>query len=181
MKRRRVKLTCNRADQRSSALPLFSADDMNMTAMSKRPTLARLRSTSSATAGPSLLQQQQCWMYDLHTLAVKHACALKNSLQIEVSQSHQDLLEHVRFQPVVENGSVLFRLDLLQDIKTRLDHQIISLVAILSENKVIWKCRNKYLTPISCSSLWRGVIQVTAGFAHPQISVNHFGLLSNLV
>lgn len=125
------KLTCNRAHQRSSALPLFSADDMNITAMSKRPTLVRLRSTSSVTAGPSLLQQHRCSMRHLHTPAVKPACALKNSLQIEVSQSRQDLLEHVRFQRAVENGSVLFRLDLLQDINMRLDHQIISPIVII--------------------------------------------------
>lgn len=35
--------------------PFFSADDMNMTAMLKRPTLARLRSTSRVMAAPSFL------------------------------------------------------------------------------------------------------------------------------
>lgn len=48
----------------------------------------------------------------------------KNSLQVEISQSPEDLLEHVWFQPVVENGAILFRLDLLPDINTTLDDQI---------------------------------------------------------
>lgn len=102
-------------------LPFFSADDMNMTAMSKRPTLARLRSTSSATAGPSLLLKDGCFngrpkkKQQLRVLLKKNK-KKKTSLQIEISQSPQDLMQHVWFQPAVENSPIVFRLDLLHDI-----------------------------------------------------------------
>lgn len=43
--------------QRQRLGPFFSEDDMNMTAMSKRLTLARLLSTSSVTAAGSFLHR----------------------------------------------------------------------------------------------------------------------------
>lgn len=88
---------------------------MNMTAMSKRLTLARLLRTSSVTAGASFLhktdvnvqyettyatcaEQKTISGLDILSRSIFH-----NLLDIENMQRPQDLIENVRFKGVVEN------------------------------------------------------------------------------
>lgn len=100
--------------------PFFSVDDMNMTAMSKRLTPARLLRTCSVTVGSSFLDKSRGLHKMLHVYISRNQISLKlihfikYLLHIKITQSPQDLIEDVRFKWVMENRYISVRLDLLQ-------------------------------------------------------------------
>lgn len=79
---------------------------MNMTAMSKRLTLAKLWRTSSVMAGASFLHKAEVnvqsnnthvtWLYLMSGFV--SLSIFQNSLHVETMQSPQDLIENVRFK-----------------------------------------------------------------------------------
>lgn len=91
--------------------PLLSAADMNMTAMSKRRTLARFLRICSTTVGASFLQRTAVILRIVPASGVFSV----NSLDVEVAQRLQDQIENVRLQGGVEDGGEHIWIHLLQD------------------------------------------------------------------
>lgn len=143
------------------SLPFFSPDDINMTAMSKRPALARLRSTSSVTAGPSLL----------HSIGVFKCAAFIRWL----------LNQHIRLKLTSDRNhaesSGSYEARLVPAMCGEWFHSLQAWFAAGHKDQKSKVFRNSAIFHLKCGN----PTHITACLAHPQISVNRFRLVSNVV